>query len=123
MLRATILLLIALFGITPAAAQRSLVGGFVVDENGIGIPGAHVYFEDKLIGTMADREGCFAVELRPGAYTFVSSAVGYQTHRRPLPVAEGHGLRIVLEEAIIDAGEVVVTAARRPQLAREVPSS
>jgi iron complex outermembrane receptor protein len=115
--------LLSVVSALPAAAQRYTVTGIVIDARGAVLPGVHVYLEGTSVGTITDREGRFAIALRAGTYTMVCSAVGFAAIRRPVVVEGDVDLRFVLEEAIIGAGEVVVTAARRPQLAREVPSS
>lgn len=108
---------------TTAVGQRYTLSGTVVDVSGSGLAGIHVFAAGTTLGTITDPDGGYSMRVRSGRHVMVASAVGYTAARDTIDVAGDRELHFVLHEAILNSAEVVVTAARRPQLAREVPAS
>ncbi len=113
----------------PSGDIRGVAGGTlrgtVTDVDEQPIPGAHIVVVGTRIGTTANRDGDFMLTLDPGTYQIVCRAIGFHEseHTVQIRLQETALLSCVLPEAVVEAGEVVVVGARRPQLAREVPAS
>lgn len=109
-----------------AQAQTGTVRGWVRDAQGTPLPGINVLLEGTLRGTATDPDGRYELDRVPaGAYTLVASAIGYRRVSRPVTVTEDRVTEadFTLHEVVLEAGEVVVTAARREQDARQVGAS
>jgi TonB-linked SusC/RagA family outer membrane protein len=105
-----ILLLFVLFIVSgiSAYAQTHTVTGKVLDENGVGYPGAAVSVKGTQMGTVTDVNGDFMVNVPDGAKNvLVIQAVGYNTRQ----VTEtGDGLNIRISPAAKELEGTVVTA-------------
>lgn len=112
----------------PAAvfAQTGTLEGTVRDVRGLPLPGINVYIADSQIGTATDLNGFFRITRVPtGEQTLIASAVGFRRQARPVTVTENETVQVdfVLEEVMLESGEVVVTASRRAQLSANTPVS
>jgi iron complex outermembrane recepter protein len=104
-----------------SAYSQSRVSGRVLDaETGQPLPGVHVAVLQTTIGTTADREGNFDVQLPASARKLQFSLVGYRTLTRNVASAET-GLTVYLEAAVLDLQPVVVSASREQQSRTEAP--
>ncbi len=70
--------LLLLVGIQ-AFAQTHTATGKVVDENGVGYPGAGVTLKGTQLGVVTDANGDFMLEVPDGSNIFMIQAVGYNT--------------------------------------------
>ena len=126
-MRGSILLLFLILTVAPAArAQTAVVYGTVEDELGHPVPGAHVVLENTTVGAVAAMDGTYTIEsVPPGPQTLVASAVGFRRTTRSVVAEPGArlGVDFVLEEILLESGEVVVTALRRPEVTALVPVS
>lgn len=117
-----------LLGIVPstAAAQTAAVTGTVRDGGGTPLPGVNVALEGTTRGAATDAAGRYRIStLSPGTYTLVASAIGFETARQEVSLEAGDVRQVdfVLQETVLQADEVVVTASRREQLTRDAPVS
>lgn len=97
-------------GQTPAST--GLVSGKITDQSsGQGVPFASVAVKGKPIGTQADAEGQYQLQLRQPADSLIVSALGYQTAR---VAASAPTLDITLIPAASQLQEVVVRAGENP---------
>ena len=108
-----------------ASAQESYrIAGVVLDENQEPLPGVNVLLVDAKIGAVSDAYGRFAIDGVPeGSHVLRCSFLGYEPDTLDLVVPTERPIVCRLMPHIYDAGEVVVTASRRPQLASDVPAS
>ena len=96
-----------------AAAQTGTLAGRVVGTDGAPLAGANVQVEGTERGAATDLDGRFEIlGLAPGAYRVVATVLGYAPGVQRVEVAAGGRAEVglVLVEAALDAGEVVVTA-------------
>ncbi|WP_420455085.1 TonB-dependent receptor domain-containing protein [Rubrivirga sp.] len=96
-----------------AGAQTAAVAGRVVGTDGGPLAGANVVVGGTPRGAATDVDGRFEiVGLEAGAVEVVASLIGYAPARARVALAAGERaeVRLVLVEATLDAGEVVVTA-------------
>lgn len=103
-LRRCALLVLGIALVNPALAQKYRVGGTVMNEEGRGIPGAHVLLSDLDRFAVSDAQGQFLLEGVPaGAHVLEITFVGYQEHEQALALSgDITDLRIRLEPASID---------------------
>ena len=101
-----------LLAATAFSAQAQTVEGRVADPAGAPLPGATVRVVATGQGDAADADGQFAIrDVALGRTELVATLVGYGEARRAVTVADGvTTVDFELSEAIMDAGEVVVTA-------------
>lgn len=98
----------------PAAPRgRALVTGCVADTDSTAVNFATVYLKDTPYGCATDEAGRYRMEIPPGEYELVVSAVGFETHRTPLSLraAEHRRHSVVLRPSVTQVGEVVVEAS------------
>ncbi len=86
----TILMPISLFGqeITEVAIETS-IGGVVSDESNNPIVGANVIVVGTDLGSAADADGYYAIDLAPGSYTLTATAIGYEPQSSEVSIKEG----------------------------------
>ncbi|MFN3597424.1 MAG: TonB-dependent receptor domain-containing protein [Rubricoccaceae bacterium] len=109
-----LLFLAPAWAVLPAAAQApGTLAGRVTDATGQPLPGVNVRLEGTALGAASGVDGRFALAAVPaGRYTLVATSVGFAPERRVLELRGGEAVAValVLREAALDAGEVVVTA-------------
>ena len=88
----------------PALAQKITVTGTVTDSQGEPLTGASILAEGTSVGTSADIDGNFRIEVDPNG-VLVVSYVGYDTQR--VPVDNRTNIDIVLKENSVMLDEVV----------------
>ena len=111
-----------------ASAQISVTGTVVSDDTGEPLAGVTVVIDGTFIGTITDRDGTFAIDLRTEDDVLVFSFVGFRTQRHTvtpgitqidirmqLDVVEMEEISIVGEEARIFASNVVAAPMIRQQ--------
>ena len=122
-----LLLFLLLIQALGAAAQGGGVRGRVVDAaTKEALPGVSVLISGTTTGTSSGNEGDFSITgLQPGTYKVVFSSIGYELPPRTVEV----GAAVVdlgtigLNAASVMAGEVVVSASRRPEKLTEAPAT
>lgn len=109
-----VIVLIAGYLTSPAAAQSGTVVGQIVDAQTKGtLPGATVRVDQTHLGAAADLQGRFRLTRIPaGSATLIVSYVGYNTKEITVDVPAGGRLdvNIALELEVVRGQEVVVTA-------------
>lgn len=91
-----LLTMLTLLVSTVAWAQNIKVSGVVIDESGLGIPGASVFVAGTSYGAVTDFDGNFSFQVPASTKTVRASSVGYTDQDVALT---GSQLRIVLVEA------------------------
>lgn len=117
--------LMLVLGVLSARAQGVIVGT-VQDAFGERLPGINVFLEGTTYGAATALDGSFRIEDVPaGEHAVIASAVGYIRARETVTVNDRETVRLdfVLEEAMIEGEEVVVTASRREQDSRRIAAS
>ena len=88
------------------------VTGKVFDSStGDGLPGANVFIERQNIGTSADVDGNYSLELYEGLYTIQVSSTGYETVTKRVNVLNDGKLNFILTVKITELSEVVIEGA------------
>ena len=120
-LQATVLLVLLLAGAT--FAQQATIQGTVKGDQEV-LPGASVYIQDKSAGTVANQDGKYKLNLKPGTYTLIASFVGYKPSEKVVALTSGQTLNLDFELQSTSFDEVVVLGSRslpRSQLNTPVP--
>lgn len=122
-----LLLLLTIGLLVPAVsdAQSYQIEGRVVDQDGVPIPGVNVVVAGTTFGAATDADGIYRIENVPsGTIRLVASAIGFQRVTRDFLIERSlTRIDFVLLEDVLQSGEVVITASRRPQALLEVPAS
>lgn len=88
-------------------AQR--VTGRITDADGKALPFASLLVKGTTLGTTANNQGDYFLELAPGKYTLIAQYVGYQRQEKQLLLTEKPGiLNFSLERLELSLKEVVV---------------
>jgi len=89
---ATFLMPMFLFGqevVTEEKVETS-IGGVVSDESNNPIVGANVIVEGTDLGSAADADGYYSIDLGAGgSYTLTASAIGYESQSSEVAIKEG----------------------------------
>ncbi|OGX84225.1 DUF5686 and carboxypeptidase-like regulatory domain-containing protein [Hymenobacter glacialis] len=108
------LLLVCLW-VLPAAAQRFVISGQVVEAtNGEPVPFASVFVPQTSTGVTAGADGRFKLTVTGSADSLAASAVGFVTQRRKLSEAPVQTVLFRLRAGGVALGEVVVSS-RQPE--------
>jgi outer membrane receptor for ferrienterochelin and colicins len=105
-----------------ASYNKIQLHGRVVDEDGEGIPRAHVRLSD-LIGTITDSLGNYSLAgIQPNRYTITISAIGYETYERTVEIIVNDKIYMetILKSLAYESETVVITASRTKELLNEV---
>ena len=114
----TMLMPMFLFGqevVTEEKVETS-IGGVVSDESNNPIVGANVIVEGTDLGSAADADGYYSIDLGAGgSYTLTASAIGYESQSSEASIKEGDNSRIVnfvLSVSAIEMSALEVLASR-----------
>ena len=108
-------LLLACLWALPAAAQRIVVSGQVVEAtNGEPVPFASVFVPKTSFGATADADGKFKLAVTGAADSIAASAIGFATQRRKLGDAPTQAVLFRLKTGGVALAEVVVLS-RQPE--------
>ena len=107
-MRKLLLLIAALLVVNTQAvlAQSKQIKGTVLDESGMGFPGATVTVKGTSVGTVTDTKGNFQINMPDGSKTLVIKVVGYATES----VTAADGMMVQLQPTTKQLNETVVTA-------------
>ncbi|MBD2702809.1 carboxypeptidase-like regulatory domain-containing protein [Spirosoma sp. BT702] len=95
-----------------STANPGTISGKITDKStGQGVPFASVAVKGKAVGTQADVDGNFQLQLRQPADTLVISALGYQLAKAAVTTST---LNVAIEPAASMLTEVVVRAGENP---------
>ena len=104
-----------------APAESQVIAGRVIDETGGALAGANVFIRDLKTGlefsTVANGEGAFEVEVRPGKYRVTAARAEFanQTQIVEVPSPKAQDLLATLTPAPL-AQQVVVSGSREEEL-------
>ena len=108
------LLLVCLWAL-PAAAQRLVISGQVVEAtNGEPVPFASIFIPKTSTGVTADADGKFKLAVAGTPDSIAASALGFATQRRKLSDAAVQTVLFRLKTGGVALAEVVVTS-RQPE--------
>ena len=100
------------------------IRGIVQSTTGEGIPFATVSVLNTNLGTTADKDGQFSLNLGGGDYQIAVNALGYATKIWPVTAnSQTAKLTFTLEKSVETLGEVVVTANKREEDILKVATS
>jgi len=89
----------------------SQISGKIIDEKGLPLPFASVLIQGTTMGTNANSEGFYSLELSKGNHTLVFQYVGYQSVKKEIAyVGKPIGLDIVLQSIDLEIKEVEIKA-------------
>jgi hypothetical protein len=110
-----LLLLALLLGVLPAAAQRILVTGQVVEaQSGEPVPFASIFVPKTTIGITADADGKFKLTLATAPDSLAASTMGFAVQRKHLTNAPEQSVLFRLKKSGVALKEVVVYS-RQPE--------
>jgi hypothetical protein len=108
------LLLVCLFAL-PAAAQRIVISGQVVEAtNGEPVPFASIFIPKTSFGATADADGKFKFAISGSPDSIAASAMGFATQRRKLSTADVQTVLFRLKAGGVALAEVIVSS-RQPE--------
>lgn len=104
----------------PIVANAQVLSGVVHDEKGQPIPGVNIVIKNTYTGVVADQNGDWKMQVRPGKYTLVFSLIGFTTVEKEVVVQYAPiEIETVLQESITKLNEALIVADTR-DLARDV---
>jgi len=113
---ATILMPMFLFGQEAVTEEKvsTSIGGVVSDESDNPIVGANVIVEGTDLGSAADADGYYSIELGAGSHTLTASAIGYESQSSEVSVKEGSAgiTNFVLSVSAVEMSALEVLASR-----------
>ncbi len=117
------LLMVMLFSsVAFVKAQESKVSGMVTS-NEKPVPFVNIYVKGGTLGTTADKDGNYLLEVPSGSLTLVAQAQGYRTQEKSLTLVVGAHKTVdfLLVEDALGLEEVVVSATRNRVERRSAP--
>jgi len=94
-----------------SAAWAGRVNGLVTDEKGNPLPYASVFIKGTTLGTTANNQGRYFLDLEPGNYTITCQHVGYTRQEKPISIGNDSSelnFQLLLQQTIMK--EVIVRA-------------
>ncbi|MFH1319425.1 MAG: TonB-dependent receptor [Bacteroidota bacterium] len=119
-LQTMIVLLMILFSTSDAFAQFTANGKIIDTQTQETLVGANVVVTGTTIGTTTDKNGQFVLQSDTGIDSIKISLVGYKTQTIKL---ECKNQVIELESSIVELRDVVVTATKTDQKAKDIPAA
>jgi hypothetical protein len=106
-MRNFLIIILSFFLMAMHAQKGHIFSGKVVDrENGLGLPGAHVYIVETGRGYATDTSGAFSIALDRGSYHVVFSFLGYGSDTLQLQIKNNVQQTILLSPTGLDVEEV-----------------
>jgi len=105
-------LVIATANIGQAQSRTTTITGTVTDVSGALVPKASVSLETAsgpVLQAIADNEGRFAIEAKPGEYVLKASSLGFMTYRQPIHLVAATPIKkdVKLQPVLLAGPEVV----------------
>ncbi len=111
-------------GLTEAHAQRTLVSGSVVDNNGEALIGVNILVKGTVNGTITDVQGNFSLSVSSELpFTLVFTSIGYNAIEQEITEPKTSDLKITMEESVLIGQELVVSASRVEESILQSPVS
>ncbi|MBR2105508.1 MAG: carboxypeptidase-like regulatory domain-containing protein, partial [Bacteroidales bacterium] len=90
MLRVFVVLMAMMAAFAVDVSAQGTVKGKVLDEGGMGLPGANVFVKGTTIGTISDMDGNYQIPNVPsGEQTITASFIGYSSMEVSVNVSNG----------------------------------
>ena len=90
------------------------ISGFVLNEDNEAVPLVNIYVRELQFGTTTDMEGRYYLDLDPGNYEFVFSAIGYETQNLSIVIGDDAMQKnVYLRSSNIELEELTVKASKR----------
>lgn len=104
--------------------QKYTISGYIRDKKtGEDLPGANVYVEEIKKGTSTNIYGFFSITLPKGNYNLKISYIGYGDIAKKITLDKDIKLNFTLEEAVIQASEIIVTGENKNKNVESVQMS
>jgi iron complex outermembrane recepter protein len=95
-------------------AQNKITGRITDSESREGIPGATIYVPDLKTGAISDTSGAYEIKNLPKTKVIIQvSFIGYKTIIRKVDLSMYPTMNFVMEQAVAEMNEVVVTGSSR----------
>lgn len=96
-----------------SSADRFTISGYVKEANtGEYLPGANVYVQELMKGTITNQYGFYSLTLEKGKYTLVASFLGYENFSLPFDLTKDFWQNISLSPKAIMTKEVEIIGER-----------
>ena len=111
-----------LFTNTAIAQQYTLTGKVFDKATGKILAGASVYLPEIKKGTLANKEGVFAINIEQGSHVLEISYVGYATDVEHIKLDKNITQDFYLNSSVLEGGNVIVTSFLRATSTRRTPT-
>ena len=109
----TFLFFLLLFASFPSLLAQS-ISGFVLGENNEAIPYVNVFVRELASGTSTDESGRYYLQMDPGNYQIVFSAIGYEEYQIEIVLGDDDlNKTIYLKPSNVELEELVVKASKK----------
>src|ERR1700722_14540808 len=108
-MKLTLPLFLILFLSSNVFAQIN-ISGKIKDEHANIIPFATIYVKNTTIGTSANSEGEYTLQLKPGQYEVLYKAVGYRQESRRMDIKTSQVIDVSLKPESYLLKDVTITA-------------
>lgn len=106
------------------SAQNGFLTGKITDDEGEPLAGASIYVVEGEIGTTADLDGIYKLELPVGQHIIQISYVGYSTSSQSITITEGSLTLDVSLSPGVSLGEVmIVSGSKKAEKITDSPST
>ena len=87
-----------LFGQEAISPGKSALSGYIKDENGEVLIGAHIYIKELETGSSTNNYGFYSLNLDPGSYHVTWSFIGFKSQSRIVEIYKDMAINIYLIE-------------------------
>lgn len=101
---------ITLFLISANVFAQINISGNIKDEHSNAIPFATIYIKNTTIGTSANSDGEYTLQLKPGQYEVLYKAVGYRQESRRIDIKTSQILDVSLKPEVYLLKDVTINA-------------
>jgi outer membrane receptor for ferrienterochelin and colicins len=117
-----LLLLLFVFLVSFASAQKASVSGVITYEDNP-VPFTNVYIKGTSVGTMSDIDGKYTFEVSEGSWNVSVQIQAYRSQTKKITIAAGESQNIdfTLTEDALGLEEIVVSATRNRISKKEAP--
>ena len=110
---ALVLILVGTHAPLADAQQRSVLSGYLWDENGEVLIGANIFIESLQVGSITNAYGYYSIGLPPGIYEISFSFIGYEKQVEQVDLNTSRILNITLTETSESLKGVEISADRQ----------
>lgn len=102
-------------GLISMQLHSQVLSGTIKDESGKPVPFSTVYIRELSLGTAANEDGNFELQIPAGKYVCVFQSLGYQPVLKNIELSKGvTEVHIVLQQMIYDLSTVVISGKEDP---------